>query len=313
MIQNVRCIGANGNVIVPGRFVFSWKNEGFEQQSCVLTVVGGGETKTFTKTGAERRILADLSSLKAGETYRYFIETFDKEGSVKSEEKTLYVTDENFHGAKWISNGWHYVELERKLGSPSITMRKIFAVDETDGPNILKICGVGFFTAYLNGNKLGDGVLEPPFTAYDKRVIFRAYEVSDFLKKGENVLEVCLGDGWYNQTTIDTWGFYRATWRDNAKMVACMTGKNGFVSDTDWQWSFNRITSNALRAGETLDCTVGEGIFFLTVIEHLLIYRVINTAADYTENTDRNTESNVSYSATYYLHSEAHSRAKNER
>lgn len=255
MIKQLRCIGANGDVVVPARFVFAWENDGFGQESCALTLIGAGEKKTFERAGAERRILADLSCLRAGEKYRYFVEAFGKDGSVRSEEKVIYVTDDDFHGAKWISNGWHYVELESKLGSPSVTMRKIFHMDGTDGAHILKICGVGFFTAYLNGNRLGDGVLEPPFTAYDKRAIFRAYEVSGFLKRGENVLEVDLGDGWYNQTTIDTWGFYRAPWRDNAKLIACLTGEGGFVSDDAWEWSFNQVVSNALRAGERIDRT----------------------------------------------------------
>lgn len=253
MIRELKCVGGEGGVIVPAMFAFTWENDGFLQESCALTLVGEGVTRTFEQTGAERRILADLTCLKQGR-YRYFAEAFGAAGAVRSEEKSLFVTDSDFGCAKWISDGRHYVELETSVGSPSVTLRKIFRADGT-GERILKLCGVGFFTAYLNGERLGDGVLEPPFTAYDKRVIFRAYEVSALLKSGENILEVDLGDGWYNQTTEDTWGFCRAPWRDNVKLLACLTGKDGFVSDEDWEWSFNQVVANALRVGEKRDFT----------------------------------------------------------
>lgn len=241
---------------MPATFAFTWKNDGFLQQSCALTLIGEEGVTRFEKTGAERRILANLTCLKPGR-YRYFAEAFGSEGSVRSEENVLFVTDNDFCGAKWISDGRHYVEPETRVGSPSVTLRKVFWTDEPSSAHILKICGVGFFTAYLNGHRLGNCVLEPPFTAYDKRAIFRAYEVSELLKSGENVLEVDLGDGWYNQTTEDTWGFCRAPWRDCVKLIACMTGKGGFVSDEDWEWSFNQVVSNALRVGERRDFSRG--------------------------------------------------------
>ena len=43
--------------------------------------------------------------------------------------------------------------------------------------------------------------------------------INKYLKVGENVIEVILGDGWINQTTIDTWDFYKAPWRSDPKLL----------------------------------------------------------------------------------------------
>ncbi len=48
--------------------------------------------------------------------------------------------------------------------------------------------------------------MEPAFTEYDKLALYSSYNVTELIKKGENTIEIILGDGWYNQTTRDTWG-----------------------------------------------------------------------------------------------------------
>lgn len=64
----------------------------------------------------------------------------------------------------------------------------------------LYLCGLGHYEAYLNGRRISDRVLEPGWTAYDKRVLYSAYDVTEMLSDGANAIGVMLADGMYNVT-----------------------------------------------------------------------------------------------------------------
>lgn len=113
------------------------------------------------------------------------------------------------------------------------------------------MCGLGLFELFINGQKVSDRVLEPAFTQYDKRALYTVFDVAEYLLEGENEFLVVLGDGWYNQTTRDTWGFYRAAWRDCPKMIFQLETDGEFVySDGNCSSGTVPVVSNALRAAK---------------------------------------------------------------
>ncbi len=64
------------------------------------------------------------------------------------------------------------------------------------------ICGLGYYELRINGQKIGDHVLDPATTSYDQRVLYVTYDVTDVLRNGagqagENMLGVIVGHGWY--------------------------------------------------------------------------------------------------------------------
>lgn len=158
--------------------------------------------------------------------------------------------------AKWISDGGHFIAESEEAGSPALYLEKSFGLKNFPEKAVVKICGLGLYELYINGARVGDRVLEPPFTEYDKRVAYSVYDVKKYLRTGQNRLLVILGDGWYNQTTRDTWGFYRAAWRDCPKLLFELDADGEkTVSDRSWSVSRGGIASNALRSGEYHDFT----------------------------------------------------------
>lgn len=149
--------------------------------------------------------------------------------------------------AKWIEN--------RKCPKESAPLfRKRFILQQFDTAQIA-ICGLGFYTLAVNGKKVSDELLTPPFTAYDKRVLYQVYDIAQHLVPGENVIEVVCGNGWYNQQEADAWSFQSATWKANPKMI-CQVNVDGvcfLVSDSSWETAQSRTVFNSLRAGETYD------------------------------------------------------------
>ncbi|WP_138992356.1 family 78 glycoside hydrolase catalytic domain [Larkinella sp. C7] len=59
------------------------------------------------------------------------------------------------------------------------------------------ISGVGLYELSLNGRKVGDAVLAPGPTEYDKRVLYNTLDVTTYLQSGDNAFGVTLGNGRY--------------------------------------------------------------------------------------------------------------------
>ena len=122
------------------------------------------------------------------------------------------------------------------------------------------ICGMGYYELYINGERIGDHVLDPGQTDYEQRVLYVVYDVTEKLKEGQNTLGVILGNGWFNQTAVNHGKF---GWTD------CSYGKPRLlfqlhartkereeiliVSDTKWRANGGPITSNNVYGGERYD------------------------------------------------------------
>jgi len=57
----------------------------------------------------------------------------------------------------------------------------------------LHAIGLGAFVISLNGQRLGDHILDPPQTAYPSRALYSSWNVTQRLRSGSNVLGVLLG------------------------------------------------------------------------------------------------------------------------
>ena len=68
------------------------------------------------------------------------------------------------------------------------------------------VSGLGYYELRLNGQRVGDQVLDPGWTTYAKRVLYSTYDVTDQFKRGPNAVGVMLGNGWFNPLPLRLWG-----------------------------------------------------------------------------------------------------------
>jgi alpha-L-rhamnosidase len=68
------------------------------------------------------------------------------------------------------------------------------------------VAGLGYALASVNGERLADQPLDPPWTNFDKRILFRTHDVTSGLSEGANTLGLALGNGWYNLEPLRMWG-----------------------------------------------------------------------------------------------------------
>lgn len=125
--------------------------------------------------------------------------------------------------AKWITDRIYPVGISgAKDDNPATLLRKKFALGSNAEKARVYVCGLGYYELFINGQRVGDRLLDPAYTCYDRRVLYQAYDVTELLQNGENVVAVRLGDGWYNCTTPDVWYFKQAAWRDLTKLLLQM-------------------------------------------------------------------------------------------
>ena len=120
------------------------------------------------------------------------------------------------------------------------------------------ICGVGYYEAYLNGERISDDHLNPAFTKYDKRLLYQTYDVTSMVKK-ENAIGIMLGNGWYNMNSKAVWGFDKAPWRGKPRAIMQLeiTYKDGskaiVATNEKWKAAPAPVTYNNIRVGMIYD------------------------------------------------------------
>ena len=81
---------------------------------------------------------------------------------------------------------------------PASYLRKTFAAAK--GAARLYITAKGLYAVWLNGARVGDMVLAPGSFTGNKHLAAQTYDVTRYLREGENELLVALGDGWHRST-----------------------------------------------------------------------------------------------------------------
>lgn len=79
-------------------------------------------------------------------------------------------------------------------------MRKEFKLDAKPARATAFVNVKGYCELYVNGKKVGDDVLSPAVTVYQKRTRYNTYDISKYLKEGENCVGAWMGLGlWYRR------------------------------------------------------------------------------------------------------------------
>jgi alpha-L-rhamnosidase len=161
--------------------------------------------------------------------------------------------EEQDWAADWIEVGW---DEDPKAFKPCPYFRRSFILDQLVKSARLYITAHGLYEAWLNGQRVGDQVFTPGYTAYDKRLQYQIYDVTALLQKGDYVLGVILGDGWYRgKIYINS---NRNVYGTRLALLAQLSIENdeGHVligSDGKWKATTGPIIKSDMRDGETYD------------------------------------------------------------
>lgn len=241
-------VSDNVKDIQQGRGI-SWSTGKIVSSQNIQVEYAGEELRSFTK-------------------YYWRVKVYDKNGESSAwsninwfETAMLAQTDWK---AKWIDDGRKNPERDEDYYKDDRIplFRKEFSAGKNITSARLYICGLGYYEAYLNGQKISDNVLDPGFTTYKKQSLYVVHDITSLLKKGNNVAGIMLGSGWWNPLPLRIFGRidlrkYQQTGRPCVKAEIHIGYGDGSVSvistDETWQTAPGPVIRNNVYLGEKYD------------------------------------------------------------
>ncbi len=171
--------------------------------------------------------------LESGRTYYWRVRYWDQDGAASPYSEVARFDTGLFSPADWKAQwirGANQMRREFQLPAKPVRARAYAS-------------GIGYYELRLNGRKVGDHVLDPGVTMYDKRVLYATYDVTDHLRQGANAVGIMLGEGWYKaraallQIEVEMAGGKRVT----------------ITTDGSWKCAQGPILSDSIYHGEQYD------------------------------------------------------------
>lgn len=161
--------------------------------------------------------------------------------SVTTDGWNMDSIEENDWGRAMLTDG---VRESRPSDGYAPMLRREFRVQGRVKRARAYVTGLGYYELYLNGKKVGDHVLDPPYTNFHKRIYYSTYDVTRLLKRGANCVGALLGNGWWKGAPHFLLQMH-IEYADGRQEIV--------ISDEEWHWAKSPILSNSLYHGETYD------------------------------------------------------------
>ncbi len=166
--------------------------------------------------------------------------------------------------AKWITDRITISENDSLLfkDSPAPIFRKEFNTERELKSATLYITAAGYYKATINNQEVGDILLVPAWTNFNKRVYYSEYDIKQQIKPGTNCVGVTLGNGFYNPLPLKMWGHLNLREKlpvGNPAFIAklVLIYENGeteeIISDESWSFSYGPIIKNNVYLGDVYD------------------------------------------------------------
>lgn len=188
-------------------------------------------------------------ALQPGTQYWWKVRVYDQKGNVTS-----------YSSAATFETGLFSWQLSSWIGGDYYLLRDDFVLDSTKqiASARLYIASLGWNEVYINGQKVGNDVLNTGYTELDKRVLSAAYDVKELLSSSNNGIGIWLGSGNYGKLVCPALGipFQKAA---RLKLRVTYTDGTTFNLGTNTkQWKALKggpITYDDIYNGEHYDAT----------------------------------------------------------
>lgn len=158
--------------------------------------------------------------------------------------------------AKWLTP-------ETDLGETAPLFSTEFSLARKVQNAVLYVTALGVYEARINDSRVGEFVLAPGWTTYQKRLQYQAYDVTDMLGEN-NRLEVLVERGWYRSRLVG--------WQDSSYMNELRTNppavlaqleisyEDGstqtILSDESWSAAGSSVLLSDIYDGEIYDASI---------------------------------------------------------
>jgi alpha-L-rhamnosidase len=131
--------------------------------------------------------------LKSAQQVFWKVRVWDKDGRGSAWSQpaswTMGLLSEADWQARWIA---------ARTDSETLLLRRDFTVKPGLKRAIAYVSGLGHYELSVNGRKVGEDLLSPGWTKYDKTCLYDTRDLTPSLKEGDNTIGLLLGNGMYN-------------------------------------------------------------------------------------------------------------------
>jgi alpha-L-rhamnosidase len=280
---DLRSDGLGGQPVTSSQPRLSWRVESAmraQSQSAWQILVAGsaevlakdqGDLWDSGKQAATRSPFAGYGGqpLEPGKVYHWKVRCWDAadQPSAWSAPAVLEIapmTPADWSGARWIDDGRDNPTRDEDFyqPDPAPLLRQEFTLAKPVVRARLHVAGLGYVLSSLNGQRLADEVLDPPWTAFDQRILFRSHDVTAALKEGANCLGLSLGNGWYNPLPLRMWGHRNirgSMVTGRPRVIACLVvehpdgTRSTVTTGPGWKVAQGPTVRNSIFLGEERD------------------------------------------------------------
>lgn len=196
-------------------------------------------------------------SLESGQKYFWKVQIWNQDGELGQWSETQHfqmglLNPEDWR-AQWITTP------DSTVSSP--LLRNEFTIEKEIETATAFVTGVGYYEFYLNGEKVGDHVLDPGMTDFRDRILYETFDVTDHLNAGENAAGFWLGNGAFRLKAEEgRWTWYGMNNQFGTPMgimqihLQYSDGTEEVIgSDDSWTTSSSPIIYNNVYGGEDYD------------------------------------------------------------
>ena len=131
--------------------------------------------------------------LESSQPVFWKVRVWDANGKVSAWSRpaawTMGVLKPSDRSAKWIAGATNW---------ETLLLRREFAVKTGLKRALIHVCGLGQYELSLNGKKVGDDLLTPGWSKYDRTCLYDTRDITPLLRQGRNAAGLLLGNGMYN-------------------------------------------------------------------------------------------------------------------
>ena len=154
-------------------------------------------------------------------------------------------------------------------GDKPFLARRTFTIDKPLVRATARVCGLGQFELYANGQRVSDHELDPGWTDYSKYIEYVTFDLTGYLRQGQNVIAAGVGNGWFIKNDENyTFAFppfmppnpnpYKP-FGDDLILAAELTiefadGETEVITaDEEWRTNLHYVTQSNVYGSETVD------------------------------------------------------------
>lgn len=153
-----------------------------------------------------------------------------------------------------------WITVAEEMGDICPIFRKIWRSEQDVKKAELSVTCLGVYEAVLNGRRVGDFVLAPGWTSYDKRLQYQIYDITTQMQV-ENELCVTVGKGWFRSRIADFSGSREVEQRMAqpcgliAKIDVIYSDESSetLITDGTWEYSESPVRFSEIYDGEVYD------------------------------------------------------------